>query len=352
MGITFDPECMDAACDAIKTFGTGTTGSRIANGTYGLHQALEEEIADFLGRRSAIVFSTGYQANLGMLAGLAGPKDTILMDSDSHSSMYDGCRLSGASVVRFRHNDPADLDRRLTRLGDDGGCRLVIVEGIYSMLGDRAPLREFVEVKKRHGAFLFVDEAHSLGVIGENGRGVAEEQGVEDEVDFVAGTFSKSLGSIGGYGASNHPKFDVLRFTSRPYMFTASPSPSNVASVLTALKRLRAEPERRQRLWNNARQLYDGLSGLGFEICAPMGPVIALKMPDETTAVQAWNLLLENGVYVNLALPPGTPNGACLLRCSLSAAHTAEQIDQVIERFGAVMAIIADQREMVAQAGE
>jgi 8-amino-7-oxononanoate synthase len=352
MGITFDPECIEAACDAIKTFGTGTTGSRIANGTYGLHQALEEEIADFLGRRSAIVFSTGYQANLGMLAGLAGPKDTILMDSDSHSSMYDGCRLSGASVVRFRHNDPADLDRRLTRLGDDGGCRLVIVEGIYSMLGDRAPLREFVEVKKRHGAFLFVDEAHSLGVIGENGRGVAEEQGVEDEVDFVAGTFSKSLGSIGGYGASNHPKFDVLRFTSRPYMFTASPSPSNVASVLTALKRLRAEPERRQRLWNNARQLYDGLSGLGFEICAPMGPVIALKMPDETTAVQAWNLLLENGVYVNLALPPGTPNGACLLRCSLSAAHTAEQIDQVIERFGAVMAIIADQREMVAQAGE
>jgi len=357
MGVTFEPTCIEAACDAIRTFGTGTTGSRIANGTYELHQELEREIADFLGRRSAIVFSTGYQANLGMLAGLAGPKDTILMDSDSHSSMYDGCRLSGATIVRFRHNDPADLDRRLSRLTDDGGCRLVIVEGLYSMLGDRPPLREFVEVKKRHGAFLFVDEAHSLGVIGQNGRGVAEEQGVEDEVDFVAGTFSKSLGSIGGFGASNHPNFDILRYTSRPYMFTASPSPSNVASVLAALRLLRAQPERRKRLWDNAQQLYDGLAGLGFEICAPMGPVIALRMRDELTAFTAWNLLLDQGVYVNLALPPGTPNGACLLRCSLSAAHTPAQVDQVIERFQTVLARLNAQTspvdtQPVAKAGE
>jgi len=233
----------------------------------------------------------------------------------------------------------------------------VIVEGLYSMLGDRPPLREFVEVKKRHGAFLFVDEAHSLGVIGQNGRGVAEEQGVEDEVDFVAGTFSKSLGSIGGFGASNHPNFDILRYTSRPYMFTASPSPSNVASVLAALRLLRAQPERRKRLWDNAQQLYDGLAGLGFEICAPMGPVIALRMRDELTAFTAWNLLLDQGVYVNLALPPGTPNGACLLRCSLSAAHTPAQVDQVIERFQTVLARLNAQTspvdtQPVAKAGE
>ena len=341
LGLTFDPECMAAAEAAVRAYGTGTTGSRIANGTYGLHRDLEAEIARFLNRRSAMIFPTGYQANLGMLAGLAGPRDVILMDADSHSSIYDGCRLSGATIIRFRHNDPDDLDRRLGRLQEQGDCKLIVVEGIYSMLGDRAPLAEFAEIKRRHGAFLLVDEAHSLGVLGAHGRGAAEEQGIEDDVDCVVGTFSKSLGSVGGFGASDHPMFDALRFCSRPYMYTASSCPSSVASVLAAFRQMAQRPELRERIWDNARALYDGLIAAGFDICSPMSPIIAIRMPDERSAVFAWNRLLEQGVYVNLALPPGTPSGVCLLRCSVSAAHTPSQIEEVCRRFATVSAELA-----------
>ena len=347
LGLTFDRDCMAAATAAIRDHGTGTTGSRIANGTYGVHRELEAEIARFLNRRSAMIFPTGYQANLGMLAGLAGPRDVILLDADSHSSIYDGCRLSGATVVRFRHNDPGDLDRRLGRLQGQGECKLIVVEGIYSMLGDRAPLAEFAEIKRRHDAYLLVDEAHSLGVLGTNGRGAAEEQGIEDEVDCVVGTFSKSLGAVGGFGASDHPKFDVLRFCSRPYMYTASSSPSSVASVVAAFRQMARRPELRRRLWDNAKTLYEGLTAAGFEICAPMSPIVAVRLPDERAAVWAWNRLLENGVYVNLALPPGTPNGVCLLRCSVSAAHTPAQIDEICRRFARVAAELGDPNEEV-----
>jgi len=341
LGLTFDPECMAAAEAAVRAYGTGTTGSRIANGTYGLHRDLEAEIARLLNRRSAMIFPTGYQANLGMLAGLAGPRDVILMDADSHSSIYDGCRLSGATIIRFRHNDPDDLDRRLGRLQEQGDCKLIVVEGIYSMLGDRAPLAEFAEIKRRHGAFLLVDEAHSLGVLGAHGRGAAEEQGIEDHVDCVVGTFSKSLGSVGGFGASDHPTFDALRFCSRPYMYTASSCPSSVASVLAAFRQMAQRPELRERIWDNARALYDGLVAAGFDICSPMSPIIAIRLPDERSAVFAWNRLLEQGVYVNLALPPGTPSGVCLLRCSVSAAHTPLQIEEVCRRFATVSAELA-----------
>ncbi len=333
LGMTFDPACIAAAKAALDAEGTGTTGSRIANGTYSAHRRLEAAIADFLGRRSALVFPTGYQANLGIIAGLAGPKDVIFLDADSHASIYDGCRLSGATLVRFRHNDAADLDRRIGRLKEPHASKLILVEGIYSMLGDRAPLNDFVEVKRKHGAYLLVDEAHSLGVLGDSGRGLAEEAGCEDEVDFVVGTFSKSLGAVGGFGASDHPRFETLRYNSRPYMFTASSSPSTVASVQAAIGQITARPELRERLWRNARALYDGLVGLGFKICSQASPIIAVSLPDEVTAVAMWNRLLENGVYVNLALPPGTPNGAFLLRCSVSAAHTPEQIEEVCRRF-------------------
>jgi 8-amino-7-oxononanoate synthase len=336
LGLTFDPAAVDAAVHAIERFGTGTTGSRIANGTQEGHTQLEAALARFLDRRSVMVFSTGYQANLGAIAGLAGPKDVILVDADSHASIYDACKLSGATVVRFRHNDPADLDRRLVRLEGEGACKLVVVEGLYSMLGDRAPVAEFAAVKKRHGAYLLVDEAHSLGVLGERGRGVAEADGVEAEVDFVVGTFSKSLGATGGFAASNHPRFDLLRFCARPYMYTASASPATVASVLAALRQIEARRQLRERLWTNAVALREGLSALGFDIASPMGPILAIRMADEETAVFAWNRLLAYGVYVNLALPPGTPNNLCILRCSLSAAHTLEQIDQICHRFAAV----------------
>jgi 8-amino-7-oxononanoate synthase len=338
LGLTFDPACVDAAVAAIREHGTGTTGSRIANGTYAIHRQLEREIAQFMNRQRALVFPTGYQANLGMLAGLAGPRDVILMDADSHSSIYDGCRLSGATVVRFRHNDPDDLDRRLSRLADQGECKLVVVEGIYSMLGDQAPLAELAEVKERHGAYLLVDEAHSVGVLGAHGRGAAEAQGVEQNVDFVAGTFSKSLGAVGGFVASDHPKFDVLRFCCRQYMFTASSCPSSIASVRAAFRRIREEPALREQLWANAGALYDTLIGLGFEVCSARSPIIAVRLPDEQMAFWAWHRLLEHGVYVNLALPPGTPNGVCLLRCSVSAAHTPDEIAEVGRRFTRVAA--------------
>jgi 8-amino-7-oxononanoate synthase len=349
LGLTLDPECMEAAAAAAREHGTGTTGSRIANGTYAMHRGLEREIAAFMRRRSALVFPTGYQANLGMLAGLAGPRDVILLDADSHASIYDGCRLSGATVVRFRHNDADDLDRRLTRLADQGECKLIVVEGIYSMLGDQAPLAELAEVKARHGAFLLVDEAHSVGVLGNNGRGAAEEQDVEAAVDFVAGTFSKSLGAVGGFVASDHPKFEVLRFCCRQYMFTASSCPSSIASVRTAFRRIRQEPELRQRLWANAGALYDGLTALGFAVCSAKSPIIAVRLPDERTALWAWNRLLEHGVYVNLALPPGTPNGVCLLRCSVSAAHSSDEIAEVCRRFGRVAAELNERGPEPAQ---
>ena len=339
MGITFEPSVIAAGQKALQEFGTGTTGSRIANGSYALHTQLEAEIAKFLGRQHCIVFTTGYQANLGMLAGLAGPKDTIFLDADSHSSIYDGCTLSGAKLVRFRHNDAADLDKRLARMEGEEGGRLVVLEGIYSMLGDRAPLADFVEVKKKHGFQLLVDDAHSFGVLGPNGRGLADEAGLDDEVDFVVGTFSKSVGSIGGFGAGNHPLFNTLRYATRPYMFTASPSPVSAATALEAVRVLGREPQRREKLWANSARLHEGFQKLGLTLgCDVVSPVIAVKCPDEPSTIAMWNALLDAGVYVNIALPPGTPSKQCLLRCSVSAAHSFADIDRIIALFAEVVA--------------
>jgi 8-amino-7-oxononanoate synthase len=339
MGITMDADCIKAGQDAMAEFGTGTTGSRVANGSYALHAELETELAKFLNRKHCIVFTTGYQANLGMMSGLAGPRDTIFLDADSHSSIYDGCTLSGAKLVRFRHNDAADLDKRLARSEGEEGGRLVVVEGIYSMLGDRAPLADFVALKQRHGFQLLADEAHSFGVLGPHGRGLADEAGLEDEVDFVVGTFSKSVGAIGGFGAGNHPMFETLRYAMRPYMFTASSSPASIATSLAAVRKLAAEPQRRDRLRANSTRLFEGFKSLGLDIgCDVVSPVIAVKCRDEVSTIAMWNSLLEAGVYVNIALPPGTPNKLCLLRCSVSAAHSLEDIDRIIGLFGAVVA--------------
>ena len=339
MGITLDADCVKAGQDAMAEFGTGTTGSRIANGSYALHKELEVELAKFLERKHCIVFTTGYQANLGMMSGLAGPKDTIFLDADSHSSIYDGCTLSGAKLVRFRHNDAGDLDKRLSRSEGEEGGRLVVVEGIYSMLGDRAPLADFVEVKKKHGFQLLADEAHSFGVLGPHGRGLADEAGLEDEIDFIVGTFSKSIGAIGGFGAGNHPLFETLRYAMRPYMFTASSSPASIATSLAAVKKLAAEPERRDRLRANSARLFAGFKALGLDMgCDTVSPVIAVKCADEVSTIAMWNALLEAGVYVNIALPPGTPNRLCLLRCSVSAAHSFDDIDRIIGLFGKVVA--------------
>jgi 8-amino-7-oxononanoate synthase len=338
LGLTFDPECVAAAKIAIEEQGTGTTGSRMANGTFAEHVLLEEELAAFFERRHAIVFTTGYAATSGMCATLAGPGDVIVLDADSHASIYDGVRLSGAEIVRFRHNDVADLEKRLRRLGERLSNTLIIVEGIYSMLGDRAPLGEIAALKRRYGGMLLVDEAHSMGMLGKHGRGLAEETGVADDIDFLAGTFSKSLGATGGFCVSNHPELDAVRFATRSYIFTASPSPSVVASTRAALRLLQARPQLRERLWENARRLHDGLEALGFRISPQLSPVVAVTVEDRHQSIEWWNRLLESGIYVNLVMPPAAPGDYSLLRCSVSAAHTSVQIDRILDAFAALCA--------------
>ena len=334
LGLTFDPGCIDAACEALREEGTGTTGSRMANGSYAAHVALENELAAFFNCPAAIVFSTGYIANLAVLSTLTGPEDVILLDADCHASVYDGTRLGSAQVIRFRHNDVLDLEKRLKRLGERAGQTLVVAEGIYSMLGDRAPLRKIVEIKRRYGASLLVDEAHSLGVLGQNGRGLAEELAVEEGVDFITGTFSKSLGSIGGFCVSRWPELESVRYAMRPYIFTASSSPSLIASTRGALKLLEGGAELREKLWDNAAQLYQGLAAMGFELGPEISPVIAVRMPVSTAEAPAmWGELLSQGIYVNLVLPPATPGREPILRCSLSAAHSREQIDAMLDAF-------------------
>ena len=336
LGLSFNSDCIDAACQAARKEGTGTTGSRMANGTFSGHVALEKELAEYFGRRSAIVFSTGYIANLAMLSTLVGPGEVILLDADCHASIYDGCRLGDAEVIRFRHNDAADLEKRLGRLEKRNTNVLVVAEGLYSMLGDRAPLADIVAVKQEYGAYLMVDEAHSLGVLGDNGRGLAEEAGVEDGVDFVVGTFSKSLGAIGGFCVSNHPELDLVRYASRPYVFTASSSPSIIASTRQALKIMSSRPELRRQLWENANMLYQHLQSLELQVGPETSPIVAVRYDKKDEAFALWSGLLERGVYVNLVLPPATPDGNSLLRSSVSAAHTEDQMDRICEAFTAV----------------
>ena len=336
LGLTFDPECIAAAKKAVEEQGTGTTGSRMANGTFAEHVKLEQELAAYFDRKHSIVFSTGYAATMGMGSTLAGAGDVIVLDADSHASIYDGVRLGGAEVIRFRHNNAADLEKRLRRLGDRVDNTLIIVEGIYSMLGDQAPLADIAEVKRKHGGLLLVDEAHSLGMLGEHGRGAAEAAGVEDDVDFVVGTFSKSLSAIGGYCVSNHAELEAIRFAIRSYIFTASPSPSVIASTRVALRLMQERPELRVRLWENAHRLYDGLKQLGFAVSPQVSPVIAVTIGERDQAIIWWNELMRRGAYVNLVMPPASPTSDSLLRCSVSAAHSNEQIDRIIEAFAAL----------------
>jgi len=336
LGLTFAPECVAAAQKATADEGTGTTGSRMANGTYSGHRALEQELAAFFGRDSAMVFTTGFLATMGMVATLTGPGDVLLIDGDSHASIYDGCKLSGADIVRFRHNDLADLEKRLRRLGERTANTLIVSEGLYSMMGDQAPLAGIVELKRKYGGYLLLDEAHSVGVLGKHGRGLAEAAGVEDEVDFVVGTFSKSLGSVGGFCVSSRPELELIRMAARAYIFTASPTPSVVASTRAALRLVAAHPELRKKLWRNANRLYEGLAKIGYQLGPQAGPVVAVFVDDREQAIAGWHQLLAAGVYVNLVLPPATPTGASLLRCSLSAAHTDEQIDKILDAFAAL----------------
>jgi 8-amino-7-oxononanoate synthase len=336
LGLTFDETCIAASVRSVHDGGTGTTGSRIANGTYSDHALLEQRIAEFYGKRAAMIFTTGYQANLGLISTLAGRGDHLLIDADSHASIYDACKLSTAEVIRFRHNDPEDLARRLGRLKGHTGNRIIVTEGIFSMLGDSAPLREIAAVKREMDATLIVDEAHSLGTRGKKGRGVCEDAGVENEVDFIVGTFSKSLGAIGGFAVSDLPDFDLLRIVCRPYMFTASLPPAVVGSVTAALSRISTDESLGARVRFNSIRLYRALKLAGFEVGPEPNAIVALKMTDKETAVWFWNRLIDQGVYANLALPPATPGSLSLIRCSISAAHTEAQIDRALSAMVAV----------------
>ena len=338
LGLTFNAECIRAACQATQKEGTGTTGSRVANGTFSGHVALEQELSEFFGRRKTIIFSTGYIACLATLSTLAGRGEVILLDADCHASLYDGCRMGGADVIRFRHNDVHDLEKRLLRLEKRKTNVLIVVEGLYSMMGDRAPLADIAALKRRYGAYLLIDEAHSLGVLGETGRGLAEEAGVEDSVDFIVGTFSKSLGATGGFCTSNHPEFDLLRYGSRAYIFTASSSPSIIASTRMALKILRSQPELKHRLWKHANLLYQRLKDLGFSLGPTPSPIIAIRCKDPGKTAEIWKGLLDRGIYVNMVLPPATPDGGALLRCSLSSSHTREQVEKIGDAFASLKA--------------
>ena len=336
MGMTFDPEVIAAGKQALDEFGSGTTGSRVLNGTYSGHRECEAALREFYAMDHAMVFSTGYQANLGIISTIAGKDDYIVLDIDSHASIYDGCALGNAQVVPFRHNDVDALEKRLKRVPEGAG-KLVILEGVYSMLGDVAPLKQMVAVSKANGATVLVDEAHSMGFIGEHGRGVAEAQGVIDEVDFIIGTFSKSVGTVGGFCVTNHPKFEVLRLVCRPYVFTASLPPSVVATAATSIRKLMDAGDKRAHLWENSKRLHAGLKALGFTLGTeePQSAIIAVILPDLETGAAMWEALLKEGLYVNLARPPATPANMTLLRCSLCAEHSSDQVEEILGMFEA-----------------
>ncbi|MEO5587068.1 MAG: aminotransferase class I/II-fold pyridoxal phosphate-dependent enzyme [Novosphingobium sp.] len=344
MGMTFDPDVIAAGKQALDEFGAGTTGSRVLNGTYAGHREVEAALCEFYAMDHAMVFSTGYQANLGIISTIAGKGDYIILDIDSHASIWDGCKLGDAEVVPFKHNDLVALEKRLKRIPEGAG-KLVILEGVYSMLGDIAPLKDMIRIAKENGAMVLVDEAHSMGFIGPNGRGVAEDQGVLDDVDFVIGTFSKSVGTVGGFCVSNYPKFEILRLVCRPYVFTASLPPSVVATAATSIRKLMHGADKRAHLWENSRTLHGNLKALGFQLGTdtPQSAIIAVIMPDLERGAAMWEALLHEGLYVNLARPPATPANMTLLRCSLCSEHSAEQVATItgmFERAGKATGII------------
>lgn len=339
LGLTHDPRVVEAAQRAVRDFGTGCTGSRFLNGTLRIHEEMEERLAAFLQMEACITSGTGFQTNVGLLGALCGREDVIFGDRDNHASIIDGCRLSFAKLYKYRHNDVLDLERLLatTRVPDDGG-RLIITDGVFSMLGDLAPLPEIVELAKRHGARTVVDDAHGLGVLGEGGRGTCEHFGVLGDVDIVVGTFSKSFACLGGFIAGPRKVIDTLKHTSRSIIFSASMTPSSVATVLACLDIIHAEPERRERLWRHVERMKAGLEGLGLEVVAGGSPILSVVTGDETTTMEANRLLFEQGVFVNAVLPPAAPPGQSLLRTSYMATHSEDDLDRILEAFRHVAA--------------
>lgn len=330
LGLTTQPEVVQAGLKALEEYGSGCSGSRLLNGTLELHLQFEREMADFLRKEDVVCFSTGFQSNLGILSALVGLGDYVICDRENHASIYDGCRLSHGKMLRYRHSDMADLERQLQKVPEKAGC-LIVTDGVFSMGGDIAKLPEIVRLAKQYGARTLVDDAHGLGVIGEGGRGTASYYGLEDQVDVYMGTFSKSLASLGGYMAAEARVCDYVRCNSRPYIFSASVTPSCAAVATASLRYLRAHPERQTQLQDISRYMRDSLTRRGIKIMMAETPIIPIYTYQPEITLKAQKALYEQGVYVNATLPPACAPGGCLLRCSLMATHTRAQVDEAVE---------------------
>jgi 8-amino-7-oxononanoate synthase len=331
LGLTNHPKVKEAAIEAIKKYGTGCAGSRFLNGTLDIHVNLEEKLARFMRKEAALVFSTGFQVNLGVISSLVGKDDVVIIDKMDHASIIDGCRLSFGEVKKFRHNDMNDLERMLKEY--EAKDKLVVVDGVFSMEGDIAHLPEIIALAKKYGARLMVDDAHGIGVLGQTGRGTAEHFGLEDEVDLIMGTYSKSLASIGGFIAGSAEVIHYIKHTARPLIFSASPPPASVASVSAALDIIENEPERREALWRNTKKMFNGFNELGFEVGPSQTPIIPIVAGENENAFLMAMMLQEEGVFANVAVSPAVPNGRALIRTSYMATHTDEQLDRVLEAF-------------------
>lgn len=340
LGLTGDERVRQAARDALDTYGTGVTGSRLLNGTTPLHVELEEELAEWMETEQTIVFSTGYQSNLGCLQAILGPGDTVIADSGDHASILDGCKLSGAKLRPFRHNQTEKLEKMLQRAQNDGGGILVVVDGVYSMEGDLPDLPRVAELARHYGARLMVDEAHGVGVLGERGAGATELFGLEDRVDLRMGTFSKSLASCGGFIAGSADVIEYLKITSRSFIFSASGVPAAVGAALEAVKICRSEgPGLYAKLLDNSEYLREGLKSIGLKVIEPghmpdgsvaTTPVVPVVIGDDWKAILIWKALFEEGVYTNVAIHPAVPHGGALLRTSLMATHEKTHLDRAL----------------------
>jgi 8-amino-7-oxononanoate synthase len=332
LGLTSHPKVKEAAIEAVRKFGSGCSGSRFLNGTLELHEKLEGRLAQFMKKDTALVFSTGFQTNLGTISALVSRKDYVIIDRSDHASIVDACRLSFGEVLKFRHNDMDDLARMLSNCNDGAG-KLIAVDGVFSMEGEIAPLPDIVKLAKKHNARVMVDDAHSIGVLGDHGRGTAEHFGLENEVDLVMGTFSKSFASLGGFIAGSERVINYIKHTSRALIFSASPPPAAVAACLAALDIIETEPERRERLWQITRRMHNEYKSLGFDIGKTQTPIIPIYIGDDMKTFQVWKMLSDEGIFVNPIISPAVPPGFQLIRTSYTATHTDEQMDRVLEAF-------------------
>jgi 8-amino-7-oxononanoate synthase len=331
LGLTNHPKVKEAAIEAVKKYGTGCAGSRFLNGTLDIHVKLEEKLARFMRKEAALVFSTGFQVNLGVISSIVGKDDVVIIDKMDHASIVDGCRLSYGEVKRFKHNDMADLERIVNE--NNGRGKLVVVDGVFSMEGDIIHLPEVVNITKKYGARLLVDDAHGIGVLGKTGRGTAEHFGLEKEVDLIMGTYSKSLASIGGFIAGSADVIHYIKHFARALIFSASPPPASIAAVSAAVDIIDNEPERIDKLWKNTNKMLNGLKELGFDLGPSQTPIIPIIVGEDEAAFKFVMMLQEEGVFANVAVSPAVPPGKALIRTSYMATHTSEHLDKVLDAF-------------------